>query len=227
MDNFFSSFRSTEGRQDRRQAFEKGKGGGLSDPLLDAREWSVSFTFPSDITASAASRSSIETALIYDDYPSYPTYENAIDDVNLHEVDGVMAMNKSSRSGVSLVRRVSGSFRSLKKGLKRMTKRKHPEQSSRDGTLDQDDEESISTTECSNCEHDVKRRKTVIPRLRKKFLLWAKSVRKSALKSCRKETSTGDSAVYEGRTARTRSKESVKFLSLDCESVSYDVGLLF
>lgn len=227
MDNFFSRFRSTEGRKDRRQAFEKGKGGGLSDPLLDTREWSVSFTYPSDISASVANRSSIETALIYDDYPSYPTYGEATDDVTLHEVDGVMAMNKSSRSGVSLVRRVSGSFRSLKKGLTRMAKRKYPEQSSRDGTLDQNDEESISTTECSNCEHDVKRRKTVIPRLRKKFLLWAKSVRRSAMKSCKQENPTGDSAVSEVRTTRTRSKACAKFLPLECDSVSFDVGLLF
>jgi hypothetical protein len=223
MENFFSSFRSTEGRKDRRQAYEKEKGGVhcITDPLLKRKEWSVSFTFPSDISArsaTASSRSSVETSLIcYDDYPSYPTYEEPADDPTL-EIDGVMAMNKSARSGVSLRRRVSGSYRSLKKGLKRMAKRKHQEKSSRNGTMDQDDE-SMSTIEWSNCENDVKRRKTGIPALRKKFVEWVKSVRRSALKSCREET---PKEVSGPGTAGARPKAARKFIPLECNSVSYD-----
>lgn len=216
----FSSFRSTEGRKSRRQLYKKEKGGGHcpTDPLLDAKAWSVSCTFPSDISASAAtatSRSSVETSLIsYDDYPSYPSYDEPTDALPL-EVDGVMAMNKSARSGVSLRRRVSDSVRSLKKGVKRMAKRKHKDTSSRNKTSNQDDE-SISTTEWS--EYDAKRHKT---RLRKKMLEWAKSIRRNASKSFRQETSSGGSAVAEVPRA------SRKFSHLDCNSVSYDFDVMF
>jgi hypothetical protein len=228
MDNFFSSFRSTEGRKGRRKAFKKEKGGG-TDPLLDTKHWSVSFTFPSDISASAAtasSRSSIETSLIsYDDYPSYPAYEEPTDDLALG-VDGVMAMNKSARSGVSFRRRASGSFRSLKKNLKRMAKRKHQDKSSSNGNLDHDDE-SISMAEWSSCENDAKRRKTVIPRIRKKLLEWAKSIRRGASKSCRQETPASDSVVSKAGTVGIHPKASRKFSPLECTSVSYDVDVVF
>jgi hypothetical protein len=227
MDYFFSSFRSTEGTKARRQDYKKEKGCS-TEPLLDAKVWSVSFTFPSDISASVAtatSRSSIETSLIsYDDYPSYPAFETSIDDLPL-EVDGVMAMNKSARSGMSLRRRVSGSIRSLKKDVKRMAKTKHEDTSTTDETSDQDDE-SISTNEWR--ESDAKRRKiSVIPRLRKKVLEWAKSISKSASQPLRLDPSE-DAVVAELGVMGTRPKAaSRKFVPLECNSVSYDVDVMF
>jgi hypothetical protein len=221
----FSSFRSTEGTKSRRQNYKKEKGWS-SEPLLDTKVWSVSFTFPSDISASVAtatSRSSIETSLIsYDDYPSYPAFETSADDLPL-EVDGVMAMNKSARSGASLRRRVSGSLRSLKKGVKRMAKKKHKDKISTSETSDQDDE-SISTNEW--IESDAKRRKiSVITRLRKKMLGWAKSMRKNASRSLRLDPSD-DAVVAELGLMGTRPKASRKFSPLECNSVSYDVDVM-
>ena len=211
MDYFFSSFRNTKGTKSRRQVYKKEKDCS-TEPLLDSKVYSVSFTFPSDISesvATATSRSSIETSLIsYDDYPSYPAFETSNNDLSL-EVDGVMAVNKSVQSGArpSLRRRVSGSLRSLKKGLnKRMAKRKHKDTSSTKDTSDQDDE-SISTSEW--IESDAKRSKiSVVPRLRKKMLEWAKSIRKNA-------------------SMGIRPNASRKFSHLECNSVSYDVDVMF
>jgi hypothetical protein len=188
----------------------------------------VSFTFPSDISASVAtstSRSSIETSLItYDDYPSYPTYEESTDYAPLEE-DGVMTMNKSARSGVSLRRRVSGSLRSLKKGVKRMAKRKHKDTSSTIESSDQDDE-SMSTAEWR--ESDAKRRKiSVIPLVRKKMLEWAKSIRKNASQSILRQDPSDDAVVVELGAVGIRQKAACKFLPLDCNSGSYDVDVVF
>jgi hypothetical protein len=225
MTYLFSSFRSTEGRKSRRQIYESEKGC-PTEPLLASKEWSVSFTFPSDLSASAAtstSRSSVETSLItYDDYPSYPSYDEPADGALL-EVDGVMAINKSARSGVSFRRRVSGSLRSLKKGMKRMAKRKHADTSSTNETSDPDDE-SIDTAEWR--ESDAKRRKiSVIPRLRKKMLEWAKSIRNSASKSVLRLDPSDEAVVVElGSVVIRPAKATRKFLPLDCNSVSYDVS---
>jgi hypothetical protein len=228
MDYFFSSFRNTEGKTARRQLYKKEKGC-TTEPLLASKEWSVSFTFPSDISASVAtstSRSSIETSLItYDDYPSYPTYEE-LTDYALLEEDGVMTMNKSARSGVSLRRRVSGSLlRSLKKGVKRMAKRKHKDTSSTSESSDQDDD-SISTAE--RRESDAKRRKiSVIPRVRKTMLEWAKSIRKNASKSILRQDPSDEAVVVELGTEGIRQKAACKFLPLDCNSASYDADVVF
>jgi hypothetical protein len=226
MDYFFSSFRNTEGTKSRRQVYKEK--GCSTEPLLDTKVWSVNFTlFPNDISpsvATATSRSSIDTSLIsYDDYPSYPAIETSTDDLPL-EVDGVMAMKKSARSGVSLRRRVSGSIRSLKKGVKCMAKRKPKDTSPTNETSDQDDE-SISTNEW--IESDAKRRKiSVVPRLRTKMLQWAKSISKRGSKSLRLDPSD-DAVVAELGVMGGHPKASRKFSPLECNSVSYDVDVMF
>jgi hypothetical protein len=231
MNYFLSSFRNTESTKSRRQVYQKEKGCS-TEPLLDTKVWSVSFTtFPSDdISASVAtvtSLSSIETSPIsYYDYPSYPNYKVTTDDLPL-EVDGVMAMKNSAWSGVAsrLRRRVSGSLLSWKKGVvKRMAKRKYKGTSSTNETSDPEDE-SISTNEL--IESVAKRRKiSAIPRLWKKMLEWAKSITKNASRSVRLD-STDDAVDDELGVMGTRPKASRKFSPLECNSASYDVDVMF
>lgn len=229
MDFFFASFFSTVDRRGNRRtaAKEAGEGHSSTDPILDARTGKVCSISPSDISTSGSV--SVETSIDYDDYPSYPAYEDLLEDFTL-EADGVMAIHRSARAGVSVRRRVRGSLLSIKKGLKRMANRKHakPEKATRHVTLDQDDE-SVTMIESVNCEPDAKRPKTIIlPRLQKKFRKWATSIKRSAPKSRnRQEIPKDDYVVSEAGTRGTRPKPFAQFLPLDCGSLSFDVNITF
>jgi hypothetical protein len=103
---------------------ESGMGHGYepTDLILDTKT-TAAFVAPTDASTSTG-RSSLDD---YDDYdPSYAVYERELDgNSGSQEADGFVSTNKSTRTGVSVRRRVSDSFRSLKENFKRMAKRKH------------------------------------------------------------------------------------------------------